>query len=141
MTETFEEAISSLPPVAQSLIAEIIESIKKLEGVEGKKMQEGSDKKAVLAFNLGDIQLFHLRFESEKQGTPVVGTVPIDVFDFEPLLLDSHNISGRLKKQIAGEKVQQTIKLVSFPLNNADEVEEFLELIQLKYEYYKFGGE
>lgn len=136
-----EEVIASLPSETQGLVFEIKSRMRKLEGVEEKVMYDGLAKEEVPAFNLGKRQLFHLHMESEKHGKGIAGTVSINVKDFEPYLMDSHAVSQNLKKVIASQKVYRGTKWVFIPLNSMDEVEEFLDLIKLKYEFYKFGGE
>lgn len=135
------EVIASLVPEVQRLIAEIKNRMKQLEGIEEKVMYDGLAKEEVPAFNLGKRQLFHLHIESEKHGKGIAGTVSINVNDFEPYLMDSHAVSQKLKKLVARQKIYRGTKWVFIPLNNLDEVEEFLDLIKLKYEFYKFGGE
>jgi len=135
------EVIASLQTEIQGLVFEIKSRMRKLEGVEEKVMYDGLAKEEVPAFNLGKRQLFHLHIESEKHGQVIAGTVSINVKDFEPYLMDSHAVSQNLKKTIASQKVYRGTKWVFIPLNNLDEVGEFLDLIKLKYEFYKFGGE
>lgn len=136
-----QEVIASLTPDMQQLLYEIKRRMKELERVEEKVMYDGLAKEEVPAFNLGKRQLFHLHIESKKHGRALAGTVSINVNDFEPYLLDSHIVSQRLKKLVAGQKIYRGTKWVFIPLNNMDEIEEFLDLIKLKYEFYKFGGE
>ena len=135
------EVIASLPTEIQGLVFEIKSRMRDLGGVEEKVMYDGLAKEEVPAFNLGKRQLFHLHIESEKHGKGMAGTVSINVKDFEPYLMDSHAVSQNLKKVIASQKVYRGTKWVFIPLNSMDEVEEFLDLIKLKYEFYKFGGE
>ncbi len=139
--KSVNEVIASLPLEIQQLVFEVKNKMRQLEGVEEKIMYDGLAKEEVPAFNLGKRQLFHLHIESEKHGKTLAGTVSINVNDFEPYLLDSHIVSQRLKKLVAGQKIYRGTKWVFIPLNNMDEIEEFLDLIKLKYEFYKFGGE
>jgi len=139
--KSVKEVINSLPTEIQGLVFEIKSRMRNLEEVEEKVMYDGLAKEEVPAFNLGKRQLFHLHIESEKHGKGIAGTVSINVNDFEPFLMDSHALSQSLKKMIASQKVYRGTKWVFIPLNNLDEVEEFLDLIKLKYEFYKFGGE
>ena len=136
-----EEVINSLPTEIQGFVFEIKSRVRKLEGVEEKVMYDGLAKEEVPAFNLGKRQLFHLHIESEKPGKGIAGTISINVKNFEPYLMDSHAVSQMLKRIVASQKVYRGTKWVFIPLNNMDEVEEFLDLIKLKYEFYKFGGE
>jgi len=135
------EVIASLPSEIQELVFEIKSRMRDLDGVEEKVMYDGLAKEEVPAFNLEKRQLFHLHIESEKHGKGMAGTVSINVKDFEPYLMDSHAVSQSLKKMIASQKVYRGTKWVFIPLNSMEEVEEFLDLIKLKYEFYKFGGE
>ena len=136
-----KEVVASLPTEIQGLIFEIKKRMKDLEGTEERVMYDGLAKEEVPAFNLGKRQLFHLHIESEKHGRGIAGTVSINVKDFEPYLMDSHAVSQSLKKVIASQKIYRGTKCVFIPLNGMDEIEEFLDLIKLKYEFYKFGGE
>ena len=136
-----KEVVASLPSEIQGLVFEIKSRMRELDGVEEKVMYDGLTKEEVPAFNLGKRQLFHLHIESEKHCKGMAGTVSINVKDFEPYLMDSHVVSQSLKKMIASQKVYRGTKWVFIPLKNLDEVEEFLDLIKLKYEFYKFGGE
>ncbi|OGC75859.1 MAG: hypothetical protein A2145_05155 [candidate division Zixibacteria bacterium RBG_16_40_9] len=140
-TKPVQQVIASLTPDMHELVFEIKRRMKELEGVEEKVMYDGLVKEEVPAFNLGKRQLFHLHIESEKHRRGLAGTISINVNDFEPYLLDSHIVSQRLKKMVAGQKIYRGAKWVFIPLNNMDEVEEFLDLVQLKYEFYKYGGE
>lgn len=133
--------VASLPSEIQQLVFEISKRMKQLDGVEEKVMYDGLAKEEVPAFNLGKRQLFHLHIESEKHGKGMAGTVSINVKEFEPYLMDSHAVSQNLKKLVASQKIYRGTKWVFIPLNNRDEVEEFLDLVKLKYEFYKFGGE
>ncbi len=136
-----EEVLGSLPSEIQRMVAEITKRMKQLQGVEEKIMYDGLAKEEVPAFNLDKRQLFHLHIESEKHGKGIAGTVSINVNDFEPYLMDSHTVSQRLKKLISAQKVYRGTKWIFIPLNNMDEVEEFWDLVKLKYEFYKYGGE
>lgn len=136
-----KEVVASLPSEIQGLVLEIKSRMRNLEGVEEKVMYDGLAKEEVPAFNLGKRQLFHLHIESQKHRKGIAGTVSINAKDFEPYLMDCHALSQSLKKKIASQKVYRGIKWVFIPLNNMDEVEEFLDLVKLKYEFYKFGGE
>ena len=136
-----EEVIGSLSPEMLQLVFEIRKRMKEWEGVEEKVMYDGLAKEELPAFNLGKRQLFHLHLESARHGRGVAGTVSININDFEPYLLDSHVVSQSLKKLVAEQKIYRGTKWVFIPLKNMEEVEEFLDLVQLKYEFYKYGGE
>ena len=141
-----KEKFALLVEESEGLVLEIRKRMSELEGVEEIEKKCYMGRGPVQFFILGDRHLFHLVFQFFKRRgirMPVpgfIGTIPIDINDFEPYLMDSHRVSERLKKLIFGEKIYRGTKGVRFSITNMDEVEEFLDLIKLKYEFYKFGG-
>ncbi len=103
-----------------------------LGSIEERTLYDGFCHEWTPAYYVGKGQLFHAHnFQSRLRATMFVG-----VRTLEPIILDTEQIPQPLRLLVAKTPAQRT-KQVKVPIEAAEDVEGFMEMVKVKWEFLK----
>ncbi len=126
------DVIALLEETRSTLLTQLRADTLALQGVEERTLYDGFCREWTPAYYLGKGQLFHAHnFHSRLRATMFVG-----VRNLEPVILDAEQIPDALRLLVAKTPGQRT-KQVKVPIDTMGDVEEFMEMVRIKWDFLR----
>lgn len=113
------------------MVERLRDSALSLSDVEERVLYDAFCREWTPAYYLAKTQLFHIHnFGSELRATVFVG-----INTLQPLIMHAQEISLGLRNTVSTTSGGHATKQVKFPIHDAADVDEFMELVRVKLDY------
>ena len=130
---TVPDIIETLEEPRATLVGLLRDLALALPGVDERTVYYGFCRHWTPAYYLGDRQLFHLH--NFKNG--LRASMFVSVRSLEPLILNSEQVDGELRQQLAQTSGNRGTKMFKVAVDAPKDVEAFRELVLIKWELAK----